>query len=103
MSATHTPGPWHVNFTKFSEVRTDEGALIAKCEKLSGLVNLQANARLIAAAPDLLEALKNLLRANPGDCTIAGRIAETGQPLSAYGMARHAAGQVIAKAQGEEA
>lgn len=50
----HTPGPWSVNYAKFSEVRAGNGAVIAKCNKLTNLVNLQANARLVAAAPDLL-------------------------------------------------
>lgn len=60
MSAAHTPGPWSVNFKKFSEVQAENGAVIAECKKLTGLVNLQANARLIAAAPDLLAALRGL-------------------------------------------
>jgi hypothetical protein len=54
----HTPGPWKASFTKITDVVAGNGALIAKCERLNGLVNLQANQRLIAAAPDLLEALK---------------------------------------------
>ena len=56
----HTPGPWTVNYKKFSEVRAENGALVAECKKLTGLVNLQANARLVAAAPELLEALRIL-------------------------------------------
>jgi len=58
MEGKFTPGPWKASFTKFSEVRAENGALVAKCERLGGLVNLEANARLIAAAPDLLEALE---------------------------------------------
>ena len=27
----HTPGPWAVNFTKFSEVRAENGVIIARC------------------------------------------------------------------------
>lgn len=57
MSALHTPGPWKVNFKKFSEVRAENGAVVAECKNLTGLVNLQANAKLIAAAPDLLGSL----------------------------------------------
>lgn len=52
----HTPGPWHSGFTKFSQVFAENGALIARCNRLTSLTNLQANARLIAAAPELLEA-----------------------------------------------
>ena len=53
----HTPGPWKVNYAKFNEVKTSDGARVATCSNLNGLVNLQANARLIAAAPELLDAL----------------------------------------------
>lgn len=48
----HTPGPWHSGFTKFSQVFAENGALIARCNRLTSLTNLQANARLIAAAPE---------------------------------------------------
>ena len=62
----HTHGPWAVNFKKFSEVRAENGAIVAECKKLTGLVNLQANARLIAAAPELLECLRAVLDEHPG-------------------------------------
>ena len=71
----HTPGPWSVNFKKFSEVRAENGAVIADCKKLTGLVNLQANARLVAAAPDLLAALDRLTQ----QCA---RLRMPGQPKS---------------------
>lgn len=45
----HTKGPWAVNFTKFSEVRAENGAVIARCVKLTSLTNLEANARRIHA------------------------------------------------------
>lgn len=61
MTAKHTQGPWKINYTKFSEIMAENGALIAKVNKLNGLVNLEANARLIAAAPELLAALHNML------------------------------------------
>lgn len=51
----HTPGPWVASFTHLSEVRATNGAVIAKCQKLNGLVTLQANQRLIAKAPCLFE------------------------------------------------
>lgn len=59
---SYTKGPWKASFTMISHVVADNGALIAKCNKLNGLVNLEANARLISAAPDLLEALVLLER-----------------------------------------
>lgn len=64
----HTPGPWKVTkredarkgFFKFSlpDICFESYAV----EKESG--RLEANARLIAAAPELLEALKNLVDKN---------------------------------------
>lgn len=54
----HTPGPWRYTPWHIEEgnptVRAPEGWLI--CETSS-----DANARLIAAAPDLLQALKRLV------------------------------------------
>ncbi len=51
----HTPGPWHV-FSIYAqhEVRTPTDTLVA-------VANDRANARLIAAAPELLSALKAML------------------------------------------
>jgi hypothetical protein len=47
-----------VNYSKFSQVQAENGALIATCNRLDTLVNLQANAHLIAAAPEMYEALE---------------------------------------------
>jgi len=58
MADKHTPGPLRASFTKISDVIAENGALVAKCNNLTGLVNLQANARLFAAAPDLLDELR---------------------------------------------
>jgi hypothetical protein len=72
----HTPGPWYVG-TEFNDqgrhiyaaqkVRHEDGdewhPLIACTDDDERLVDWQANAVLIAAAPDLLEALENLLKA----------------------------------------
>ena len=57
----HTPGPWHVYDSRFREVN---GAIMdAAGNKVASVYGptteeLDANARLIAAAPKLLEALK---------------------------------------------
>lgn len=59
MSA-HTPGPWVADH---DNVRTpDDGGMVAK---VAGDTDSQAyaNARLIAAAPDLLAALRDLVSA----------------------------------------
>lgn len=51
----HTPGPWKVDPNFPGMVRIDD-------DPTSGiLVGLAANARLIAAAPELLEALKEAM------------------------------------------
>ena len=58
------------------------------------------NARLIAAAPDLLEALKAWLASDRADQSIiAGRDVD-GHPLSAAGVARVKARAAIARATG---
>ena len=63
MSAQHTPGPWAYNgATDIYSV--DAGFTICELYReylITG--QAQANARLIAAAPELLEALEKLLRA----------------------------------------
>ena len=52
----HTPGPWHVNElgNVADKTRIVIGVIATTFESYSG----EANARLIAAAPDLLEALE---------------------------------------------
>lgn len=57
MTTKHTPGPWRLwGKADPSQVISDATGFIA--QTLGG--NDEANARLIAAAPELLEALKNL-------------------------------------------
>lgn len=55
---THTPGPWHVGPHYTCDVESREGR-VCECRPF-GSDRADANARLIAAAPDLLEALKSL-------------------------------------------
>jgi hypothetical protein len=66
MSAAHTPGPWTTDPEVGNEgVLGADGALVADCSiflnpefgKRTSKIN-RANAHLIAAAPDLLAALK---------------------------------------------
>ena len=61
----HTPGPWSLTSfdgTRMAEVRVD-GKLACLLHSFSRNSTLEdeANARLIAAAPDLLEALEDLI------------------------------------------
>ena len=70
MTIKHTPGPWFTHREGFSTVYVEArigGGLIqevAACGPTAeGHEQQEANARLIAAAPDLLEALKWVQRA----------------------------------------
>lgn len=65
--AKHTPGPWVADFGEAFHIRPSEGGTLAQVTFLKGRGGLggrrnadecAANARLIAAAPDLLEALE---------------------------------------------
>lgn len=77
----HTAGPWAVDARYLSEVQTADGKTVASCwhEYADGqeirvtgalccsIEESAANARLIAAAPELLEALTNLLAVVRGE------------------------------------
>lgn len=62
MASAHTPGPWVQNSANAEEIiAPDDVQVIARIPGAkTGLYNraAPANARLIAAAPDLLEALR---------------------------------------------
>ena len=78
MSAKYTPGPWELDTSKCADwgmILADDGFPVAKCvttrdseqeQKMARVQKRQpaqcyANARLIAAAPQLLEACEALL------------------------------------------
>ena len=75
----HTPGPWSINRAAATHVQDARERGIAACggyystdAKLAMADGEQeANARLIAAAPELLDALRGLLAAR--DSTTMGR------------------------------
>jgi hypothetical protein len=86
MTSQHTPGPWRIGdagFTVFGPPKP--GALP---ETIAPVKN-RANARLISAAPDLLEALEALLDRDPAP------------PLEKIGAVYVNARAAIAKARGE--
>ena len=97
MTTMHTPGPWYIgsgtyegrNIYSAEAVTDDEGftynPVVATAED-DGVVCWDANARLMAAAPELLDALKSL------SCAI---------DVTAYGAALAKARAAIAKATGE--
>lgn len=63
MSAQHTPGPWDRGRADgCTQVYGADGTLIANVEPVAG------NSRLIAAAPDLLEALQGAMDALGSEC-----------------------------------
>jgi hypothetical protein len=59
----HTPGPWTAGVT--DSIWNDKGVLIAECGNSMTLGDSEvfSNARLIAAAPELLEACEDALLA----------------------------------------
>lgn len=60
MAAQHTPGPWRpCEETMVRVVVADNGRWIADCDFEGPPSESDANARLIAAAPDLLAALED--------------------------------------------
>ena len=88
----HTPGPWAVSA---SETRVIAPMRHVICADIQGrtFAECQANARLIAAAPDLLDALELAMSYIRND---HGR-----NPLDVRREAVDAAGAAIAKAKGE--
>jgi len=58
MELEHTPGPWEIGTPPPNgeqTIGTDKGLMVAIAT--TGYINTKANARLIAAAPEMLDAL----------------------------------------------
>jgi hypothetical protein len=62
MGNKHTPAPWkaHIDNCQNANVELSDGHCIYVGSEEQDIDTIDANARLIAAAPDLLEALQNL-------------------------------------------
>ena len=90
----HTPGPWHTAGEQGVQIRSAKDQ-IAKVWTMRGN-EWKANARLIAAAPELLEALQSI-----ADCCDEEHAARdyASRQAEIRGIARAA----IAKATGEQA
>lgn len=88
MSAAFTPGPWYIDGIGLVCASTPERQLVVANVRTNG----RANARLIAAAPKLYEALSGLVAVLPGswDCLADDEVA-----------AWKAAEAALAKARGE--
>jgi hypothetical protein len=96
--ATHTPGPWRHGDGDRAVTGRAGARVIASVGDLcidSQWPEDQANARLIAAAPTMYEALREMVKAV--DPEGARRFAETDSGL---GFALHLARAAIAKAEG---
>jgi len=87
----HTASPWHHGGY---EIQDDKGALICNLSGWRSEQQTLANARLIAAAPELLEALQAFDNAAKESTTI---ITFAGRSLKLLTQARAA----IAKAEGD--
>lgn len=99
-NAQHTPGPWVTDKDVGHEaVLGADGALVADCAIFGLHVNRsqeinKANARLIAAAPELLEALERM-----ADVAEKSGLTVFNEEFTALANARY----VIAKATGQAA
>lgn len=101
----HTPGPWEIStidertigpITEHSDKSMrDVGILqmkaVASVEELASHDETDANARLLAAAPDLLSALENMVEANRSPLSELGQRARNeaiGEALAAIAKVR---------------
>ena len=93
MAETFTPGPWRVESvdqgsdargpTKMVMICADDMRIATMFSKL----NREANARLIAAAPELLEHLKDMVRRFEGCLITHGTDKEFAQSATAHARA----------------
>ena len=68
--STHTPGPWELHFHDASQVGYIDAGTVQFCVRRTspdGFQQMRANARLIAAAPELL-ALAHQYAEECGEC-----------------------------------
>ena len=100
MSTQHTPGPWAVSpdhiFRNQADIFEIHWSAIGEC--IAECVHGEANARLIAAAPELLEALKEYIAAGENSVTATDDVAA----MIRFGEANKAALAAIAKATGDQ-
>ena len=94
----HTPAPWHMGKAGYDKAIYDKnGAHIATMPDMLQHDEVLANARLIAAAPELLEALKALSGLEVKGHALIDRLqfSETGRALAGK------IAEAIAKAEGK--
>jgi len=102
----HTPGPWEIGGVKTSKKEIVGLCIFGPKEEAIVLVGKkglmdggEANARLIAAAPELLEALKECLKAVN---TVIAFSDMAGHESLSFIRVKKMAEQAIAKAEGEK-
>ena len=64
----HTPGPWEADSTAVLTSHPPYLTVADCSHRGHTLATEEANARLIAAAPDMLEVLEEMLAEHPGCC-----------------------------------
>lgn len=100
-SRMHTPGPWSVE-TKGSKhfIDGDDGLTVGYIDRagVRDRATIEANARLIAIAPELLDALRALIAADTAICENVGTKSDQAMQRIA---ALDAADRAIAKAEGQ--
>lgn len=89
----HTPGPWNAH--KYPDVKTWS---VASDKSIASKIECEANATLIAAAPELLEALEALVLADTAICENTGTKSDQAMNRIA---ALDKANSAIARARGE--
>lgn len=94
-----TPGPWVVDSGEALNVRAPHGGIVAQLHHLKGRHGMGgrlpdgeavANARLIAAAPDLYDAAENALDVLIGCCVAGDGVGDRRAMLDAQHMLRAA-------------
>ena len=100
-AAAHTPGPWHTparkHGTRYVEARIGCGLLqeVAACGPTEVPEQQEANARLIAAAPDMLAALKAIVLWIPSTSASEGGAASHSENVRAADMVRAAIAKAV--------
>lgn len=108
MTTKHTPGPWHLSAAKDCIWHQDHGRICTPPNHAQ-VWNWEPNARLIAAAPELLEALEKRAQADAAYAQLAMSDVDPDtherllqQIEDAEDAAKDAARAAIAKARGAQ-
>lgn len=101
-STSHTPGPWTLEAGR-CVVTSDGRFTVSKCNDWhpEKIVELDANARLIAAAPELLTALKRLI-SKADELNRVAMLGDDETPGQHVELAIRLANEAIASAEGRK-